>query len=105
MVGGNPFDTSSIYGLIIQFEKKWGIHYVRGGTGAIASGLSKLYTEDGGNMELGTEVEEILIENGKASGVRLSDGRIFKADIAISNADEGFTYKNLIPSSKLLHHH
>ena len=100
LVGGNPFDTPSIYGLIIQFEKEWGIHYARGGTGSIASALARLFTEAGGNLEMGTEVEEILIENGKASGVRLNDGRIFKADAVISNADVAFTYKNMIPASK-----
>jgi phytoene desaturase len=100
LVGGNPFDTPSIYGLIIQFEKEWGIHYAKGGTGSIVSALAQLFTEEGGRLELGTEVEEILINDGKASGVRLSDGRQFKADVVISNADVAFTYKNMIPASK-----
>jgi len=37
LIGGNPFDTPSIYGLIIQFEKEWGVHYAKGGTGAIVA--------------------------------------------------------------------
>ena len=32
LVGGNPFTTTSIYGLILYIEKKWGIHYSMGGT-------------------------------------------------------------------------
>ena len=35
LVGGNPFTTTSIYGLILYLEKKWGIHYSMGGTGQI----------------------------------------------------------------------
>ena len=35
LVGGNPFTTTSIYGLILYLEKKWGIHYSMGGTGNI----------------------------------------------------------------------
>ncbi len=100
LIGGNPFDTPSIYGLIIQFEKEWGIHYARGGTGAIASALARLFTEAGGRLEMKTEVEEIIIENGSATGVRLPDGRVIKADIVISNADVAYTYKNMIPKSK-----
>ena len=41
LVGGNPFDTPAILGLIIQFERQWGVHYARGGTGAIAHALSE----------------------------------------------------------------
>ena len=46
LVGGNPFTTTSIYGLILYLEKKWGIHYSMGGTGAIIKGLEKLMLEE-----------------------------------------------------------
>ena len=42
LVGGNPFTTTSIYGLILYLEKKWGIHYSMGGTGNIVKGFEKL---------------------------------------------------------------
>ena len=41
LVGGNPFTTTSIYGLIL-YRKKWGIHYSMGGTGNIINGFEKL---------------------------------------------------------------
>ena len=47
LVGGNPFTTTSIYGLILYLEKKWGIHYSMGGTGNIIKGLEKLMNEVG----------------------------------------------------------
>ena len=46
LVGGNPFTTTSIYGLILYLEKKWGIHYSMGGTGNIINGFEKLMNED-----------------------------------------------------------
>ena len=46
LVGGNPFTTTSIYGLILYLEKKWGIHYSMGGTGNIIKGLEKLMEEE-----------------------------------------------------------
>ena len=42
LVGGNPFTTTSIYGLILYLEKKWGIHYSMGGTGNIIKGFERL---------------------------------------------------------------
>ena len=33
-VGGNPFTTTSIYGLIAFLERRWGVHYAMGGTGS-----------------------------------------------------------------------
>ena len=44
LVGGNPFTTTSIYGLILYLEKKWGIHYSMGGTGQIINGSGKSTT-------------------------------------------------------------
>ncbi len=97
LVGGNPFDTPSIYGLIIQFEKEWGIHYAMGGTGAIINALVQLFRDLGGKIELNTEIKEILIKNKKASGIRLMDGSAEWADEVICNGDIAFTYNNLIP--------
>lgn len=101
LVGGNPFDTPSIYGLIIQFEKEWGIHYAEGGTGAIVNGLGRLFADCGGTVRLNTPVSQIVIRNGKAVGVQLEDGSIEEADEVVSNADVTFTMKNLIPRREL----
>ncbi|MGI9387993.1 MAG: phytoene desaturase, partial [Methyloligellaceae bacterium] len=47
LVGGSPFDTTSIYGLIHYLEHKWGVFFAMGGTGAIVAGLGKLMDEAG----------------------------------------------------------
>lgn len=96
LVGGNPFDTTSIYSMIHYLEREWGVHYAMGGTGSIVNGMVKLIEEQGGELHLDTEVEEILIENGKAKGVRLKNGKKLEADAVVSNADVAFTYKNLV---------
>ncbi|MEO1022873.1 MAG: phytoene desaturase [Bacteroidota bacterium] len=99
LVGGNPFDTTSIYAMIHYLEREWGVHYAMGGTGAIVQGLVKLIEEQGGTIHLDTEVDEILVKNGKAVGVRLKNGEQLDADVVVSNADVAFTYKNLINPS------
>ncbi len=96
LVGGNPFDTTSIYAMIHYLEREWGVHYAMGGTGAIVNALEKLILEQGGTIQTEAEVEEILVDNGSAKGVRLKNGETIMADEVVSNADVAFTYKNLI---------
>lgn len=98
LVGGNPFDTTSIYAMIHYLEREWGIHYALGGTGALVSALGRLVEELGGRIHLNTPVEEILVEGRRVSGVRLADGSVQRADHVVSNADVAFTYMRLIPA-------
>src|SRR5690606_15296588 len=39
LVGGNPFDTTCIYSLIHYLERRWGVHFAMGGTGALVRAL------------------------------------------------------------------
>ncbi len=101
LVGANPFQTTSIYALILYLERKWGVWFAQGGTGAIIKALVDLFVEIGGDIRLNTKVEQILVESGglapKAKGVRLSGGAEIPADLVISNAEVGFTYRYLLP--------
>ena len=74
LVGGNPFDTTSIYSLIHYLEREWGIHFAMGGTGALVGAFGKLLEEEQVDVRLGADVTDILIERGTARGVRLADG-------------------------------
>lgn len=96
LVGGNPFDTTSIYAMIHYLEREWGVHYAMGGTGAIVNAMTDLIEDQGGAIHLNTEIDEILVEDGIAKGVRLKSGETHKADVVVSNADVAFTYKNMI---------
>ncbi|GIV80094.1 MAG: phytoene desaturase [Litorilinea sp.] len=96
LIGGNPFNASSIYAMIHYLERQWGVWYARGGTGALVQALVQLIEELGGRFHFNAEVDEILVENRRATGVRLKDGRVFPADHVVSNADVPFTYMNLI---------
>ena len=98
LIGGNPFDASSIYAMIHYLEREWGIHYVMGGTGALVRALATLIEELGGRFHYNAEVAEILVDGKRATGIRLADGAIHHADHVISNADVAWTYLNLIPS-------
>ena len=96
LVGGNPFTTTSIYTLIAFLERKWGVHFPVGGTGALVNGLVELIEGQGGELRCNTEVERICVENGRATGVRLVTGEVVAADIVVSNADSAWTYRHLL---------
>ena len=127
LVGGNPFNTTSIYSLIQYLEREWGVHFAMGGTAAIVAGLGKLMQEEGINVQLGCEVSAIsLQESGvppespianyephapssleylihqtqvTATGVLFNNNNTwFYADVIICNSDAPTAYKHLIPS-------
>jgi phytoene desaturase len=96
LVGGNPFATSSIYTLIHALERKWGVWFPRGGTGALVQGLVRLFQDLGGRIELNADVARIETQGDRATGVRLADGTLFPADCVASNADVVHTYDKLL---------
>jgi phytoene desaturase len=97
LVGGNPFDTTSIYALIHYLEREYGVHYALGGTGSIVAGLGRLITDLGGRIHLNAEVDEILTEGRRVTGIRLKDGSTHRADAVVNNGDIAFTYNRLLP--------
>lgn len=99
LIGGSPFDTPSIYTLIVQFEKQYGVYYAMGGTGAIVDAFGRLFSELGGTVRFNTEVKEILVDPARrrVNGVRLMDGTVHSADVVVCNGDAAFAYRHLIP--------
>lgn len=96
LVGGNPFATSSIYALIHALERRWGVWFALGGTGALVSGLMRLFEDIGGTVRLSAPVEEITTRDGRASGIVLRGGEAIMADVVASNADVVHTYGELL---------
>lgn len=97
LIGGNPFDTTSIYALIHHLEQKWGVWYAKGGTGAIVNALVRLLGELGGRLMISAEAHHIITEHGRATGVALADGQVLPADIVVANSDVATTYQRLLP--------
>ena len=97
LVGGNPFDTSAIYTLIHYLERKWGVFFPRGGTGALVQALVKLFQDLGGEIRLNTPVQRIAVEQHDGATVhRVQTHRGHEGfDLVVSNADIHHTYARL----------
>lgn len=97
LVGGNPFNTTSIYSLIHYLERRWGVHFPRGGTGALVAAMGRLMQEVGVNVRLNQEVQRICIEDGQVTGVQFANGDSVAADLVICNGDPAQIYRSLVP--------
>ena len=104
LVGGNPFEASSIYLLIHWLERKWGVHFARGGTGAIVSGLLRLLADMGVTVRFNSPVESIDVRDGHVTGVRTLGGERIAADVVVSNADPSYTYTHMISATARKRH-
>jgi len=99
LVGGNPFDTTSIYSLIHYLERQWGVHFAMGGTGAIVDAFSRLMSEVGIEIRLETTVAAVTVAGGAAKGVQLEDGEMLASDIVVSNADPAHLYGKMLSNA------
>lgn len=94
--GSSPYQTPATFALIPYVEFGLGAWYVRGGMYEIPRSLERLARELGVKIYTESEVEKIVVENGKAVGVKV-DGELLAADIIVSNADAIETYRELLP--------
>lgn len=95
-IGGDPMNVTSIYALVSHLEKEFGVHYAMGGVQAIADAMVRVIADQGGDVRQCVEVDEILFQGNRATGVRLTDGTDLSAELVVSNADAGHTYTRLL---------
>jgi phytoene desaturase len=101
LVGGNPFTTSAIYTLIHYLERSGGVHFPRGGTGALVRALAGLFEDLGGEVRLGCDVEAIETRGGRVTGLAAKDGWRAPFDAVASNGDVVHTYARLLRDEPL----
>ncbi len=86
--------------MIESYHRHGTFHFI-GGSQAVSNALAEVIRENGGEVRLNTRVEKILIQNGKAVGVRTKAGKEIYADYIISNADGYQTYLKLVGEEHL----
>ncbi len=75
-----------------------------GGSNAVSGAVIERYRDLGGELTTGVTVDEIVVEDGRATGVRLTDGRLLRADLVISTASEHETHQKLLGGRHLDDH-
>lgn len=98
-IGVSPNSGPSLYNIIPMMELFYGVWHIEGGMYTMATGMAKLFEELGGKIHLNTEVEEILIEDKKAVGLRVNGENIL-SDYTMVNADFPYAMTHLIPDEE-----
>ena len=104
LVGGNPFKITSIYLLIHWLERKWGVHFAKGGTTALVSALVGALKKKGVEFVYNCPVDSLQIEKGRVQKLYSGKGQSFDCDIVVSNTDPIKVYNEWIDQKWLSPH-
>lgn len=95
-VGISPFDGPSIYALVPVVSQLYGLWHLKGGMYSYVKALEKMINRLGGEITSNYPIEEIIITDGKAIGIKSKNHDAIYGDIVISNADFPYTMEKLI---------
>jgi phytoene desaturase len=85
-LGASPYDTPSMYHLMTHVDMNQGVFYPQGGFYTLIEAVARLAKSHGVQIHTSSPVKEILVENGKAVGVRVGESEI-RADVVVASAD------------------
>ncbi|MBD1365282.1 phytoene desaturase [Mucilaginibacter sp. ZT4R22] len=100
--GSNPYEAPATLNVIPHLEHHFGAYFPDGGMYSITQSLVKLAEELGVKFRYNAKVDEIVVINKIAKGIRVQ-GENIVGDIVVSNMDIWFTYKNLLQKHQQLH--
>ncbi len=104
-VGSCPESSPAVLCGIAHMQSNEGVWYPRGGTAAVPKALTKLALSLGVEIRTNTAIRQILVENGRASGVLTADGETIRGGAVVTNSDSVRTHKELLdgrPRQKFL---
>lgn len=88
-------------GMVFSDRHYGGINYPKGGVGQIALKLVEGLEKAGGEIKYKARVTKIITEDGKAVGVKLATGEVYRAKRIISNATRWDTFEQLLPAEEM----
>ena len=94
--GSSPYLTPGIMSMIPHLEMFYGTFFPEGGMHEIVMSLYRLAVSEGVKFQFDSKVEEILVDKGKATALRIGD-TVHSVDLIVSNMDIFPTYRNLLP--------
>jgi len=96
-VRGMPDFATGVGDFFMRYAASPRLSIVRGGTHQIAQSLAAFYHANGGIIRTGAHVEKIIIEGGRAVGVRTSDGSTYRAEKFVASAiDPPATFLHMV---------
>ncbi|MEO5721200.1 MAG: phytoene desaturase family protein [Chthoniobacterales bacterium] len=97
-LGMSPFRCPSLFSILSFLEYEYGVFHPIGGCGAVTAAMARVAQRLGVEIQLDEPVEELLLENKRAVGVRTARGN-YRADAVIMNADFARAMSRLVPDT------
>ncbi|MEH2013732.1 carotenoid isomerase [Nostoc sp.] len=88
-------------GMVFSDRHYGGVNYPKGGVGQIAQKLVEGLEKAGGKIQYQARVTKILTEQGKAVGVQLANGKVYRGKRIVSNATRWDTFEQLLPAEEM----
>jgi phytoene desaturase len=96
-MGLSPFEAPATYSFMQYTELADGVWFPMGGMYRVIEALTDIAEKLGVRFLFNAPVERILVDDRHATGIVLADGRDFRADVLVANADLGYVYQHLLP--------
>lgn len=96
-LGMSPFRCPSLFSILSFLEYEHGVFHPTGGCGSVTRAMARIAREMGVEILLDEPVERVLIEQGKAIGVKTAHHSL-PADAVVVNADFAGAMKRLVPN-------
>lgn len=94
-LGMSPWKCPALFSILSYIEYAHGIYHVEGGLSNISKSMAKVFSEEGGELMLNSEVSEIQYAGKKAKAVILANGSCLPCDQLIVNADYAYARSNI----------
>lgn len=98
-LGMSPFRCPSLFSILSFLEYEHGVFHPTGGCGAVTKAMARIAEEMGVEILLNEPVEKVLVERGKAVGIK-TENHTLKSDAVVMNADFAGAMRRLVPNSK-----
>lgn len=99
-LGSSPFSAPALYSLMSYLDFRQGVFYPQRGMFTITESMEKLGQNLGVRFHTKQSVAKIIVKDGRATGIKLTNGKVVNAEVVISNADLHFTQTKLLAPSQ-----
>ncbi len=102
-IGGNvgPYSPGTAFYLVAHLIGQTGMSFSRGGMGRISDSIAASGRSHGMEIEVSAPVDDVLVRDGRAYGVRLTDGEEVHAKLIVSNVNAAITFGGLVAEQHL----
>ncbi|WP_079707897.1 phytoene desaturase family protein [Paraliobacillus ryukyuensis] len=100
-LGMSAWDCPGTFTILSFLEHRYGLFHPIGGVNQVCHAMARVIEENGGEVLTNTGVDQVIVDNGKATGVQLENGATVQADDVIINADFGYAMTNLFDQNDL----